>query len=85
MTWGDQRRGGDSSKVQAYLTHVESIVGNMEGFAALTSEGYVVPWGSYLSKREENLYYGYTHLEELIGQFVSKYLFLGWKENVNCI
>ena len=45
VTWGDQRRGGNSSTVQNQLRNVQHISGTFEAFAAILADGTVVTWG----------------------------------------
>ena len=45
-TWGDEKYGGDSSKVQEKLTSgVVKIFSTGGAFAALKEDGFVVTWG----------------------------------------
>eukprot|EP00435_Cladocopium_sp_Y103_P050433 s362_g15.t1 len=45
VTWGDQSRGGDSSKVQHQLRNVQQICGAEDAFAAILADGNVQTWG----------------------------------------
>lgn len=44
VTWGDPKGGGDSSHVKGQLTNVLKIQSTGKAFAALKSDGTVVPW-----------------------------------------
>eukprot|EP00435_Cladocopium_sp_Y103_P039787 s2235_g10.t1 len=46
VTWGDQHKGGDSSRVQHQLKNVQQICGRFEAFAAILADGSVVTWGN---------------------------------------
>eukprot|EP00439_Symbiodinium_sp_Y106_P061770 s418_g9.t1 len=45
VTWGDDLCGGDSSKVQKQLVHVEHIQATLCAFSALREDGTIVTWG----------------------------------------
>ena len=45
VTWGEEESGGDSSKVQAQLQHVQEICGADCAFSAVLFDGSVVTWG----------------------------------------
>ena len=45
VTWGDARKGGDSSAVQDKLKGVQQVQGTDGAFAALLADGSVVTWG----------------------------------------
>ena len=49
MTWGDPKGGGDSSHVKGQLTNVLKIQSTGKAFAALKSDGTVVPWLFFFS------------------------------------
>ena len=44
-TWGNSKRGGDSSAIQKQLRNVQHIKANLYAFAALLDDGSVVTWG----------------------------------------
>ncbi|CAE7781226.1 unnamed protein product [Symbiodinium microadriaticum] len=46
VTWGDPDRGGDSSRVQAQLQDIDTVLGAEYTQAALLLDGTVVMWGS---------------------------------------
>ena len=45
VTWGEQRIGGDSSRVQDQLKNVEHIQATSKAFAAILQDGSVTAWG----------------------------------------
>eukprot|EP00913_Durusdinium_trenchii_P007364 g6923.t1 len=45
VTWGDSRRGGDSSGVRHQLKNVQDIQASEGAFAAVLADGSVVTWG----------------------------------------
>ena len=45
VTWGDARRGGDSSAVRDQLRGVQQIQATPGAFAAILADGSVVTWG----------------------------------------
>ena len=45
VTWGDPRRGGDSSAVRDQLQGVQHIQASIGAFAAILKDGSVVTWG----------------------------------------
>lgn len=45
-TWGNRDYGGDSERVQPYLTKVKKIIATSTAFAALKEDNTVVYWGS---------------------------------------
>jgi len=45
VTWGDPDRGGDSSRVQARLQDIDTVLGAEYAQAALLLDGTVVMWG----------------------------------------
>ena len=45
VTWGDSRRGGDSSGVRDQLKNVQQIQATEYAFAAIFANGSVVTWG----------------------------------------
>ena len=45
IAWGDARDGGDSSKVQDKLKHVQRICSTARAFAAILADGSIVTWG----------------------------------------
>jgi hypothetical protein len=45
VSWGDPRKGGDSSAVQDQLTTVKQIHGTYGAFAAILACGSIVTWG----------------------------------------
>ena len=45
VTWGDPRRGGDSSAVQDQLKNVQQIQASENAFAAILCDRSVVTWG----------------------------------------
>lgn len=46
MTWGDSTPGGDSRSVSSKLVNVVKIAATEKAFAAHTSDGTVVVWGT---------------------------------------
>eukprot|EP00439_Symbiodinium_sp_Y106_P003376 s6298_g1.t1 len=49
VTWGDARRGGDSTSVKHQLQNVRHVQASCAAFAAIRADGSVVTWGDAMS------------------------------------